>query len=311
MRSIFFLSVFTLSVLISGKAYCNVPDVIRIPEARSTLDISHGYHKTLLQMALTEMNMPDRLLMEVPFISEQRVIAEIAKHDVVDIYWLGADKSLLNDLAAIPVPTTMGLIGFRKFIIKQDKTAVLDEITQLSQLEKLSACQGRYWPDTKILTQAGLQVTTSVFYEDLFKMLNADRCDYFPRGYHDHQKEVQLRKDQYPDFVSYDPILLHYPFAVFYYVSKNKPELAGQLENALRKLAANGDIRRLMLEHELTQHVFPLIQSPGTRLLSIENPLLHSDWDIKDDNLWLQPEDFGFNQGIVKPVQQQALPSPE
>ncbi|WP_338292137.1 hypothetical protein [Planctobacterium marinum] len=237
-------------------------------------------------------------LQQVPFVSEQQVIAEIVKRNHVDLYWLGADKDLENDLTAIPVPTTMGLIGFRKFIIHKKDAHTFSALQDIKQLRKHVACQGRYWPDTKILNHAGLRVTSSVFYEDLFKMLAAGRCDYFPRGIHDHRKELQLRKAHYPDLISFESVLLRYPFAVYFYTSKENIQLASLLETSLRRLAQSGDIRRLMQEHELTRDVFPLQQSSDTRILGIQNPFLPTNADTDDPQLWLQPADFGINTTI-------------
>lgn len=267
-----------------------------IPGPRSALDISHDYHKTLLAMALAANGGDESpLLIEQPFVSESRIIAEIKKHKLIDVYWFGADTDLDSNLQAIPIPTTKGLIGFRKFIILQKNIPQFNAISNLKSLTKLTACQGSYWPDTKILKDAKFKVTTAGSYEDLFKMLAAQRCDYFPRGIHDHTKEVELRAAQYPDFVSYQDILLHYPFAVFFYVSVDAKALAKQLTSGMQTLAAKGEIAALMKSHPLTRHIFPLGQNDGTRYFAIPNAYIDATSVLEDANLWLQPEDFGVN----------------
>lgn len=289
---------FACFLLLSGtfvwaKSPESVTTEIRIPGPRSQLDISHDYHTKLLQMALQNSEESRQItLTEVPFVSEMRVMAEMTKHNLVDVYWLGAEKSLSESLIPITVPTTKGLIGYRKFIIHQRNQTVFDEVNNLKQLQKLTACQGTYWPDTKILQNARLKVTTSTVYEDLFKMLDAARCDYFPRGYHDYTKEVQLRAEQYPQFQSYDPLLLHYPFAVFFYVAQSSPELAKKLQAGMAKLASEGAIVQHMQQHELTRHIFPLQQPEETRLIQVANPYLPDGLNTLDDTLWLQPSDF-------------------
>lgn len=267
--------------------------VLTIPEARSELDISHDYHKTLLIMALRASN-EDRevILQERPFRNESRVIAEIKKHQLVDVYWLGADVELEKAMNVIPVPTTKGLIGFRKFIIRQESVEKFDEINNAQQLSKLIACQGESWPDTRILRNADFRVTTAQKYEDLFRMLAAKRCDYFPRGLHDHTKELELRQKQYPQFVSYQNILMHYPFGVFFYVSKQADELAKDLTRGMQLLAEQGEIVRLMKTHPLTRHVFPLNSNEELKLFTLPNPYLGSNMNPDDNSLWLQPQDF-------------------
>lgn len=298
MRSVHIWLITSLALVAPSMAKQNPEVVVRIPDARSELDISHSYHQSLLEMAFEQISHKRYKLQQVPFVNEQQVIAEIVKRDNVDLYWLGADKDLENDLTAIPVPTTMGLIGFRKFIIHKKDRSVVASLQSIKQLRKLVACQGRYWPDTKILNHAGLRVTSSVFYEDLFKMLAAGRCDYFPRGIHDHRKELQLRQGLYPDLISFESVLLHYPFAVYFYTSKGNIQLASLLESSLRQLAQTGAIRKLMQKHELTRDIFPLQQFSDTRILNIPNPFLPTNANTEDPQLWLQASDFGISTKV-------------
>jgi hypothetical protein len=282
-----------------GIGWCQASEnlVLTIPAPRSELDISHDYHKTLLRMALTAGN-PSRQvqLQERPFLTEGRVIAEIQKHGLTDVYWLGADNALDSSLTAIRVPTTKGLIGYRKFIIHKDLQTRFDKVQDLASLQNLIACQGEQWPDTRILRNARFKVTTARLYEDLFKMLAAKRCDYFPRGLHDHTKELELRKDSYPQFVSYQDIMLYYPFGVFFHVAKQAEQLSAELEKGMQRLARQGEIRKLMEQHALTRHLFPLDAGANIRFFSLENTYISSDVDTKDPDLWLQPEDFGISK---------------
>ena len=240
-------------------------------------------------------------LSETPFLTDSRTIAEIAKHQITDAYWLGADIELDKHLLAIEVPTTRGLIGYRKFILQKESIAQFNTVKSLLSLKKLTACQGQLWPDTKILMTAGMRVTTALNYEDLFKMLAAIRCDYFPRRLHDHSKEVGLRKSEYQHCTSYDHIMLYYPFAVFFYVAQNNELLAKELEAGMRKLAKEGKIEELMKQHVLTQHIFPLDNSSYTRLFKLDNPFMNTDVDTSNAALWLQPWDFGIE---TKPTTQ-------
>lgn len=270
---------------------------LTIPSARSALDISHDYHKALLVMALKAAGEKREIaLQERPFRSESRVIAEIKKHRLIDVYWLGGDIELEKQLNVIPVPTTRGLIGFRKLIIRQDSKTTFDAIESMQELSKLTACQGESWPDTRILRRSKFKVTTARKYEDLFRMLAAKRCDYFPRGIHDHTKELELRQEQYRELFSYQNILLHYQFGVFFYVSNEAPELAKKLERGMRLIAKRGDILALMQSHPLTRHIFPLDSTENLKLFELMNPYLGSNIDTSDKTLWLQPEDFHLEQ---------------
>ena len=268
---------------------------ITVPAPRSLHDISHDYHIRLLDIALANSGV-DRsnvVIRQVPAISEGRAKVELKKGTLINLYWLGAETALADDLIAIEIPTTRGLIGFRKFIIAKSQRQEFAGINSLSALSLKIACQGQHWADTTILTQAGLRVTTSVNYETLFQMVALGRCDYFPRGYHDVLLELEQRATTYPELMRYDDIMLHYPFAVFFYVSKSAPELAEKLQAGMEIAAKTGQINELMQQHPLTKAVFPLINGKPEFFLSIPNPTMQFD-DISNSDYWITPADFGI-----------------
>lgn len=272
--------------------------VINIPKPRSTFDISYDYHTKLLNMALTQAAKGR----EIPLIkstmemSQGRAIKELVKGNIIDLYWLGTNKAIEQELRAIRVPTTKGLIGYRKFIIRQDSIATFDKINSINDLisNNLVACQGAHWPDTDILRAKKLAVTTAPIYENIFKMLAAKRCDYFPRGYHDVENELTIRKELYPNLISYQRILLHYPFAIYFFTNKANESLSLWIEEGLKQLAQKGEIESLMKTHPLTSHIFPLKNESDTRYLDIENPLLPSDTNFNDPHYWILPQDFNI-----------------
>ncbi|MDX1677491.1 hypothetical protein [Arsukibacterium sp.] len=271
------------------------PLTITVPAPRSLHDISHDYHMRLLNMALANSGIEhDKVIIQqIPAISEGRAKVELIKGSLINLYWLGAETSLADDLIAIEIPTTRGLIGFRKFIIAKTQQQDFAAISSLSALSVKVACQGQHWADTTILSQAGLRVTTSVNYEALFKMVALGRCDYFPRGYHDVLLELEQRSAAYPELMRFDDIMLHYPFAVFFYVSKSAPELAAKLQTGMEIAAKQGQISELMRQHPLTKSVFPLIKGKPQYFFSIPNPTM-SFTDIDNPVYWITPADFGI-----------------
>lgn len=268
---------------------------ITVPGPRSQYDISHDYHMRLLDIALANagVDLSKVVIEQIPVLSEGRAKIELKKGSLINVYWLGAEQSLAEDLIPIEVPTTRGLIGFRKFIISKEQMADFSRINSLQTLSTKVACQGQHWEDTVILSQAGLQVTTSVNYEALFKMVALGRCDYFPRGYHDALLELEQRSAAYPQLMRFDDIMLHYPFAVFFYVSKSAPELAEKLQQGMVMAAKQGQITGLMRQHPLTKSIFPLQNGKPKLYLRIANPTM-AFHDINNPDYWITPADFGI-----------------
>jgi hypothetical protein len=270
--------------------------ILRIPQPRSSIDDAHDYHVSLLKLALQKAAngraVPE---FEADFeMEEGRAWQELQSGRLVDVFWLGADKNRDNTLRTIKIPTTRGLIGYRKFIIRRQDQTKFDQVKSLHELRKFFACQGTNWPDTDILNNAQLPVTTSPLLENLYKMLVAKRCDYFPRGYHDYVNELAAREGQYPELVSYEKLMLYYPFAVYFYTNKNNIELATWIEQGLNIAIEDGSFLKLMETHPLTKSVFPLDKERDVIFLSIPNPTLAEDDDYTDSKYWFTPKDFGI-----------------
>lgn len=271
--------------------------VLKVPKARSVFDISHDYHIQLMMNALERSgDYPVLPRLEETFeMSIGRAEQELRDGENIDIYWLGASKANTSDLRAINYPTTKGLIGYRKLLINRASKDKLDQVKSADDLSKLEACQGEHWPDTKILRAANLRVVTSTDYETLFNLLNGGRCDYFPRGYHDFIGELETRKGLYPNLMQYERIMLHYPYAVFFYTNTENEALARSLEKGLEKMFRSGELKTYMRLHPLTADIFPLSDESANLIIKIDNPDLPEALDPSDSIYWLQPNDFNFN----------------
>lgn len=292
-----FLVTYFINLGIVNAATSKPLQVLKVPKARSSFDISHDYHLTLLNMAMAQAAkgrpVPTLEVMTTRM-SQGRAITELVKGEILDVYWLGSDKATDRQLRAIKIPTTRGLIGFRNFIIHRDSIDLFDKVTSVADLQQFIACQGSHWPDTKVLEEAKLPVITSTIYENLFKMLNAKRCDYFPRAYHDIDNELLSINQQYPDLIKYRRILFHYPFAVYFYTNKANQELAHWIEDGLRQLANEGAIQGFMAKHRLTKSIFPLNSESHDLYLPLKNSQFDQSNNLSDQKLWVIPKDFSI-----------------
>jgi hypothetical protein len=297
MQSLKITVISAVLLILSSASYAANIEVLKVPKSRSVFDISHDYHVQLMMNALDRSgDYPILPRLEETFeMSMGRAEQELKTGDKLDIYWLGASKTNTEGLRAIHYPTTKGLIGYRKFLINKASKAKLDNVKSIEMLSELNACQGTHWPDTRILGQANLPLTTSTDYETLFRLLERGRCDYFPRGYHDFVGELETRQGLYPNLVKYDRIMLHYPYAVYFYTSSKNEALAQSLEKGLERMFRSGEMTTFMQLHPLTSDIFPLADESATLILEIENPDLPDESEPQNPVYWLQPADFNFN----------------
>lgn len=265
-----------------------------IAKPRSEFDINHQYYTSLLKKALAKAA-GGRAIPELKptFAMEQgRALRELAKGESLDVFWVGTDLAKEQEFRAIRIPLERGLMGFRKFILRKDSIKKFDAIRSVQQLQQLTACQGAFWPDVEIMRSSGLKVEEAPVYENIFKQLVAKRCDYFPRGLHEGVIELEKRRPLYPQLVRYNKLMLHYPFAVYFFTRKENEALALWIEQGLEQMIDDGELLAHMQQQELTRHVFPLQHHSSDPWISIKNPLLSPDTPVNNSRYWFQPEDF-------------------
>ena len=82
-------------------------------------------------------------------------------------------------------------------------------------------------------------------YESLFKMLNARRFDYIPRGVHEIYDELEARSKDIDNLMVEPHIVLLMPLPTYTYVSPKEQRLAKRIEIGLKKIIANGELDKL------------------------------------------------------------------
>lgn len=272
----------------------SVPSVLRLTKPRSEFDISHQYYVGLLRLALQKAakGRPVPTLTTNSFIEQRDSIQALTTANQLEVFWSGTDINKEEALRPIRIPLERGLMGFRKFTLVRSLKNQFDKVSNLADLKHYKACLGRDWPDAKILQSAGLPVVLFDNYEELFKQVNAGACDYFPRGLHEGKAELSLRSAIYPNLVRYQDIMLHYPFAVYYFTSKDNEALAKWIEDGLEQLISSGELKTHMQQHPLTRHVFPLHEYTPKIWIHLPNPFLTATTDFNNRRYWIVPADF-------------------
>ena len=155
----------------------------------------------------------------------------------------------------------------------------------IEDLRRLRAGQGHDWPDTTILRHQGLPVETSSSYDSLFLMLRAERFDYFPRAVLEANAELQ---HMHIDDLTLDRhLVLHYPTALYFFFSPQKPQLADTVRQGLELALADGSFDRLFQQH----HADDLRRArlDQRRIIELDNPLLPPHTPLQRRELWYHP----------------------
>ncbi|KTF13443.1 hypothetical protein ATS75_15010 [Pseudoalteromonas sp. H105] len=219
-------------------------------------------------------------------ISNARILNDV-KNGQLDVMWSMTSQALEKDYQAIYIPLFRGLLGMRLAIVKQKNVELFKHVANLSDLKKLTAGQGKTWPDTTILKENGLNVVTTLKYPNLFPMLEGDRFDYFPRGVNEPWDEIARYQDLN---LTVDPyVLLKYTAPLYFFVAKENTQLAQKLTQSLNKMINDGSFNNMFFSDSQVQMVLKKASLKQRIIIPLSNPNLSSITPLSRTELWFDP----------------------
>lgn len=251
------------------------------------LNIDH-YEKRLLEMAL-KLSYADAHVSYYPvYLPRGREFTLIEKSQGIDVTWGSATEARESRFLAIRIPIYKGLIGWRLALVNKNRINAFSSVNDLDKFRQYTAGQNLVWTDTKILNANNIITHSGSNKRVLAEMLVLQRFDYFPRSVveieHDLNEFGQL------DLAIEPNILLVYPTAYYFYVSKDNAELANAIESGLKKLYDSGQFDQHFYAH-FSDLLFRLNLNERTQI-KLKNPLLPVTAPIHEEKLWLRTDDI-------------------
>jgi len=282
-------AIFTL-LICAILAFPAQPNTVRVLAAQSREDVSHGYFIELLTLTLIKSS-PKYPTKAVQVLGEGEIThgrtLRLLSDNVIDVFWSGTNTQREQDLLPVRIPLFKGLLGYRVLLIHKSNHEKFIGIREKG-LQSLIACQGEHWPDSDILEDNNFQVARVVRFDSMFKMLNQNRCDYFPRSIFEGYAELISAQQLYPDLMMFDDVILRYNFPMYYFVSLENPELAKQIEYGFKQANADGSLQKLMARHVVTKQLYPLSQWRDKHYIHLINNDLPPLTPINDSKLWIR-----------------------
>ncbi|MCP8898904.1 transporter substrate-binding domain-containing protein [Gilvimarinus xylanilyticus] len=231
------------------------------------------YFKRLLHRALQltvpeygefELRLPEQLLVD----NRLRVSVQ---RGVVDVMWRNSVERADNGLLRVPVSLLGELTQYRMLLVRERDLPLYTDPLALSDLRQRVAGVGAQWPDVKVLAHNQLPYVTATGYHPLFRMLAADRFDYFPRGIYQVRGEIE----QYPelDLAMVPNLVLSYPNDVYFYVSPDNPKLAKRLTLGLERAQRDGSLDALIDEFDRLRWAKEQISRADWQVIYLDSPL--------------------------------------
>ncbi len=230
------------------------------------------YFKRLLHRALQltvpeygefELRLPEQLLMD----NRLRVSVQ---RGVVDVMWRNSVEGADNGLLRVPVSLLGELTQYRMLLVRKGDLPLYTDSLALSDLRLRVAGVGAQWPDLKVLAHNQLPYVTATGYHPLFRMLAADRFDYFPRGIYQVRGEIE----QYPelDLAMVPNLVLSYPNDVYFYVAPDSSRLAERLTLGLERAQRDGSLDGLIDSMERLRWAKEQISRADWQVIYLDSP---------------------------------------
>lgn len=247
-------------------------------------DKKQRYHVELLTHVLSYPDSPYDVVVSGRWLPKNRAFQELAD-DKLQVVAGSLRYERANHFTAVPFPLLKGLLGWRINLVNASNQDILKGIDTLASLQSLTAGSRDVWSDTKILEGNNLKVLKSESVNALYKMLEKNRYDYFPRSALRIEEDFQRNKQL---AIAIDKhILLRYPHAYVYYVNNESTELAEDIEIGLKKAKEDGSLDRIFNKYYGDQ-VNKLARQSRT-LIDLKNPEFPLPELLKDGSYWLTP----------------------
>lgn len=246
-------------------------------------DMRMRYYREVMQLALekTRPEYGDYELLDSLPMNKARMRIEVQEQGksalfIVDSWpYQGevvAGQGAADQVASIPFPIDMGILGYRVCFVGSDRAAELARVNTLDQLRHFTLGAGTGWQDAVILHHGGLTVHEVDNYESLFRMVARGRIDLFCRVANEILPEWQSHQGKVAGLTVDRHLPLFYPLIHVFYSNAHYVQERERLARGLQLAWQDGSLKRLWCHHFQSSLVFANL---GARqIFRLGNPLL-------------------------------------
>jgi len=166
----------------------------------------------------------------------------LSQNKEIDLFWANYRTNTSPQLTLIKYPLYSGYIGYRLLLINKKKHNQFSQIKSLAQLALFTGVQKKDWLDYNILVKNGLNIEGNLTFPSMFKAIEQELADYFPRSILEIDRE--LAQFGSPLLSVAPNIMLQYPSASYFYVNKKNLKLTAILQQGFKKIIKNGIFKK-------------------------------------------------------------------
>lgn len=246
----------------------------------------YEYRWKLLELALARTQGGEESLRLLPFpddITQNRGM-QLLQSGAIDVVALGTNAERESLMLPIRVDILRGIVGFRLLVIRSADQARIARMDEQTLRQQLIFGLNSQWADLPIMRANGFSVETSSSYEKLFDMLTAGRFDAFPRGLNEAARELDERRQKYPQLAVEQSKALFFPYPVYFWVNRENTALARRIERGLKLSLADGSFRQLFESYHAAE--IALLAKEKRQVIRLANPILPAQTAQPDTRWW-------------------------
>jgi ABC-type amino acid transport substrate-binding protein len=254
----------------------------------------YEYRWKLLDLALAHTRESGESFRMIPYAEDttQNRAVSLLQSGAIDVVALGTNEERESKILPVKIDILRGIVGFRVFLIRAADQARISQMDDVSLRKQLTLGLNSQWADLPILRANGFSVTTSSGYEALFDMLAAGRFDAFPRGLNEAQRELDERRQHYPQLAVEKTRALYFPYPVYFWVRKDNQALARRIERGLKLSLGDGSFRKTFEQYHAAE--IATMRHEMRHVLRLASPILPNGTPQPDTSWW-------WHNGVVPP----------
>lgn len=294
MRYLFILLAIFLSVKAAANDKQQDSETITIPFM--AVEAGHrAYSSQLLQLAL-ELSQQEY----GPYLLQQHKSPTVIRRQLKEL-----ELNRLSVAVAMPTPKWLdkalpvrfpllkGVASYRLFFSLQNYQKLIEQAVEKQQWSSIYFGQGKGWSTGHILEHNGYKVIYGGPYASLFPMLKANRFQLLMRGVYEVEAELPEYRQSMPELTLVDNMAFFTYLPMYFFVSKERPELAQRIQYGLTKAYENGRLDELFNLYFGSS--VELIRAKSRRLFYLENPNIDESF-FQQDRPYLLKEIVGLQR---------------
>lgn len=246
----------------------------------------YEYRWKLLELALAHTQEGPSPTQLTPYTEEatQNRGVQLLQSGAIDVIALGTNAERELQMLPVKIDILRGIVGFRVLVIRAADQPRIAKMDAQALRQHLIFGLNSQWADLPVMRANGFTVETSTSYENLFGMLVARRFDAFPRGLNEAGRELDERKQHYPQLAVEQTKALFFPFPIYFWVNKNNQVLAHRIERGLQLSLADGSFRKLFESYHAKE--IAALAKEKRQVIRLDNPILPPGSPEPDTRWW-------------------------